>query len=302
MPLPRSATWLERGRPPGRSVTGPRPTGSRLRSRRPAGRSSIAPAATSSSRRALPTWPRAGAFATAAADPSRRDSPSRSTAAVTVVATSDEATTERFPDDLVTSAPAGTQLIVVSDADEAPDQPSDAVEVVWFAAGLGPGAAANAGIRRAAGNVVVMLGEGSVQEGLDLAADRRGAGRPVRGYRRRPRPRVRRSADVGRRSRRGTSTRSARGWSRSGATTYVARGPLDERFQTLEALVVWWSLVLRDEGVWGAARRAVVPAGLTGGGWAGPDRGRGVGARTGCGWSAATSTGSSAGSVRARVS
>ena len=28
--------------------------------------------------------------------------------------------------------------------------------------------------------------------------------------------------------------------------------------------------MLRDEGVWGAARRAVVPAGLTGGGWAGP--------------------------------
>ena len=38
---------------------------------------------------------------------------------------------------------------------------------------------------------------------------------------------------------------------------YIARGPLDERFQTPEHLARWWSLVLRDEGEDAPPRRAV---------------------------------------------
>ncbi len=186
------------------------------------------------------------------------------TAAVTVVATSDEATTERFLDDLATSAPAGTQLIVVSDADEAPDQPNDAVEVVWLAAGLGLGAAANAGIRRAVGNVVVMLGEGSVQEGLDLGPFVDALADPS-------------VAIVGDR---GLVSADLRGWEDASSgdvdalgpgliafrrDDVIARGPLEERLGTLEALAIWWSLALREEGAGSPVRRAVALAGAAGG-------------------------------------
>jgi hypothetical protein len=43
---------------------------------------------------------------------------------------------------------------------------------------------------------------------------------------------------------------------------YVARGPFDEHFRFYRNLDIWWSLVLRDEGLSAEPRRAVAIAGL----------------------------------------
>jgi hypothetical protein len=41
-----------------------------------------------------------------------------------------------------------------------------------------------------------------------------------------------------------------------------ARGPVDERFATWRALAVWWTLMLRDEGVGRPPRRAIAIDGV----------------------------------------
>lgn len=171
--------------------------------------------------------------------------------------------------DPLTAVPDGTQVVVVTAADAPPDQPGEDVEVVWLAAGLGPGAVANAGIRRAVGHVVVLAGPGMVAAGanigsiVDALAD----------------PTVAVAGDHG------LVSVDLRAWQDAPPgdvdalgpgllafrrDDFVDRGPLDERFDTFEGLAVWWSLVLRDGGDVGPPRRAVVPAGLTGGGSVGP--------------------------------
>ena len=167
--------------------------------------------------------------------------------------------------DPLTAVPNGTQVVVVTAADAPPDQPSETVEEVWLAAGLGPGAAANAGIRRAVGDIVVLAGRSAIAAGTNVGSIVEALADPT----------VAVAGDHG------LVSADLRAWqdAPSGDVAalgpgllafrrddFVARGPLDERFDTFEALAIWWSLVLRDGGDIGPLRRAVVPAGQTGGG------------------------------------
>jgi hypothetical protein len=139
---------------------------------------------------------------------------------------------------------------------------ADRIELVRTSAVLGQGAALNAGLRRAAGSVVVVL-DASVEPVGDwltrligaledpgvavagplglVTSDLRhfdevdhGDAAAIEGY-----LQVFRRADA------------------------IARGPLDEGFRFYRNLDIWWSLVLRDEGEGRRPRTARVVEGLT---------------------------------------
>jgi hypothetical protein len=192
-----------------------------------------------------------------------------------------------WPDDLaralralVDRSPDGTQLIVVASApSEAqaraladldatdPGAPGVNTEVVWTSTRLGQAAALNAGIRRAAAPVVVLL-DTSVEPGGDLVsalvaaledptvavAGPFGIVSPdLRHFEDAPAGAV----DVDAIEAYALAFRRA---------DYVARGPLDEHFVFYRNLDIWWSLVLRDQGTdaapSAAPRRAVRVTGV----------------------------------------
>lgn len=139
-------------------------------------------------------------------------------------------------------------------------------EIVSMALPVGPGAALNAGVRRALGEVIVVLAAGNIASG-DVVA-----------------PLVAALADptVALAGVSGTVTHDMRHFvpARTGKTEaldavavgatclafrrsdHVAHGPLDERFLTAGGLATWWSLVLRDRGAGARPRRALVIPGL----------------------------------------
>lgn len=201
--------------------------------------------------------------------PSRLDAAPVGLASVVLVAT-------RWPDDvrralssLTEHAPDGTQLVIVGD-DPTPEQeaallaidaidpggPGLATEVVFTAGRLGMAAALNAGIRRAAAAVVIVM-DGSVE----LVGDAVG---PVVATLEDPEVAVAGawglvSTDL----RHFTEIEAGEAaaiegyWLAFRRADYVARGPLDEGFRFYRNLDVWWSLVLRDEGEGRPPRRAV---------------------------------------------
>ena len=174
-----------------------------------------------------------------------------------------------WPDDLarairalVAYAPDGTQLVVVADGpSEAqaaalgrleatePGAPGVTTEVTWTAGRLGWAAALNAGIRRAAAPVVVLL-DTCVETGRRPRVGPRGGARATRRSR---------WPDRSASSRRTCGASSRRPPRRSDVdaiggyalafrrSDYVARGPLDEHFAFYRNLDLWWSLVLRDQ-------------------------------------------------------
>jgi cysteinyl-tRNA synthetase len=192
--------------------------------------------------------------------PSRLEDAPVGVATVVMVATD-------WPDDLaralralVDHSPDGTQLVVVANAASAaqaerlaaldavdPGAPGITTEVVWTSERLGQATALNAGIRRAAAPVVVLLDTsieprgdlvGALTAALDdptvavtgpfgiVSADlRRFEDAPVT------------AVDVD------AIDGCALAFRRS---DYAARGPLDEHFAFYRNLDVWWSLVLRD--------------------------------------------------------
>lgn len=203
--------------------------------------------------------------------PSRLDDAPVGIASVVLLATD-------WPDDLartlralIDHAPDGTQLIVVADAPSAaqalrlaaldavdPGAPGVVTEVVWTSARLGYAAALNAGIRRAQAPVVIVL-DTSVEPSGDLVSALVSAlddptvavagpfGLVSEDLRRFEAPAGRmRSVDA--------IEGDALAFRRA---DYLARGPLDERFEVPASLDVWWSLALRDPGEAGAARRAL---------------------------------------------
>ncbi|MFL5724491.1 MAG: glycosyltransferase family 2 protein, partial [Chloroflexota bacterium] len=183
-----------------------------------------------------------------------------------------------WPDDLarairalVEHSPDGTQIVVVAD-DPSPGQaaaleeldgadpgaPGIATEVVWTSARLGWAAALNAGIRRAAAPVVIVL-DTSVEPAGDVVTPLEAAledetiavagpfgivSDDLRTFHEPADDAVDVDAIEG----------YAQAFRRA---DYVERGPLDERFVFYRNLDIWWSLVLRDEGEERPPRRAV---------------------------------------------
>lgn len=195
--------------------------------------------------------------------PSRLDEPASGSATVILEATDDDAALARSVAALLETAPPDTQLVIVANAPSASQAAAlDGLvagaagrlptEIVWTAARWGRAAALNAGIRRAAAPVVVLLQTGvepraGLVEGISAAlADETVA---VAG------PAGLVSADL----QRFTEAAAADGGTAdveaiSGAalgfrrTDFAERGPLDEQFLVGDYLDAWWSLVLRDLG------------------------------------------------------
>jgi hypothetical protein len=205
--------------------------------------------------------------------PSRLGEPSTRAATVVLVATDQPDDLDRVIEALRRTVPRGTQLVVVADAPD-PAQaarlpgrnPAGAegpeIEVVRTSARLGWAAALNIGLRRAAGEIVVVM-DTSVEPTGDvvtplaaaLAADEDVA---VAG------PFGLRSADL-RRFEEVTDGEAAAIESylfavrRSDA---AAAGALDEGFRFYRNLDIWWSLVLRDRGAGTPPGRAAIVSGL----------------------------------------
>ncbi len=208
--------------------------------------------------------------------PSRLDESPAAAATVVLLA-------DRWPEDLARAlgglrahAPVGTQVVIVAN-DPTPEQ-ADALgsgerpgpapiagagpEQVWTSAPLGHAAAINAGIRRAAGEVIVLL-DTSVEPTGDLVTPLVEALRDptiavVGGWGLRS-PDLRHFDEAG-----PGDVDALEGWMMAfRRADFVARGPLDEHFRFHRNLDIWWSLVLRDEGPEAPPRRALavdVPA------------------------------------------
>lgn len=207
--------------------------------------------------------------------PSRLDEPATAEATVVLIATDHPEDLRRTIDSLRRFAPDGTQVVITADAPSADQEaalamleaaPDDGaggapIEVVWTSERLGHAAAINAAVRRALGDVIVLL-DTSVEATGDLIT-----------------PLVAAMADP--------SVAVAGGWGLTSADLrhfeeappgdvdaiegYALafrrrdasqRGPLDERFRFYRNLDIWWSLVLRDEGEDVPPRRAIRVADL----------------------------------------
>ena len=215
-------------------------------------------------------------FGRSDAVPSRLAEASTVDTTVALVATDQPDDLDRALAALRATSPAGTQLVVVADApDDAqaarlpePDpEPARApaeggavdvgVEVVRTSARLGWAAALNIGLRRAAGEIVVVM-DTSVEPIGDVIG-------PIREALADPEVAVAgpfglRSADL-RRFEEVTSGAAAaiEGYLLGVRRADVASaGPLDEGFRFYRNLDIWWSLVLRDRGPGVPPRRAEV--------------------------------------------
>ena len=210
--------------------------------------------------------------------PSRLDEPATATVTVVLLATDWPDDLDRALGSVARAAPAGTQLVIVANA-PSPEQAerlpgienggsaSQAIEIVWTRDRLGHAAALNAGIRRAAGPVVVLLDTsvepradilGPMVAALDdptvavagpfglLSTDLRRFEEPPPASQDRDVVAIEGYAQAFRRA------------------DYAARGPLDEHFTFYRNLDIWWSLALRDQLPAGddRPRRAVALGGL----------------------------------------
>lgn len=207
--------------------------------------------------------------------PSRLDEAPVGIATVVLVATERPDDLARTMRALVAHAPDGTQVVVVANAPSPelaavvaeldavdPGAPGIATEVVWTAHRMGWAAALNAGIRRAAAPVVILLDpsvepEGDLVSALASAlADETVAvagpfgllAEDVRRFSPAPDGVTEVQAVDG----------AAMAFRRA---DYVERGPLDEHFTIAASLDAWWSLILRDvdedAGAEATPRRAV---------------------------------------------
>jgi hypothetical protein len=207
-------------------------------------------------------------YGSSASVPSRLDEAPVGLATVVVIADDWPADLERCLASITEHGPDGVQVVVVAN-DPSPDQaallgPLDAIdpggpgietEVMWTSARLGHAGALSVGIRRAIGPVVVLL-----DTSVELTGD---AITPLTEVFDDPTVAVAgpfgfRSTDL-RQFEDATGDVDAisghcQAFRRS---DYAERGPLDEHFRFYRNLDIWWSLVLRDEGVGNTPRRAL---------------------------------------------
>jgi hypothetical protein len=191
-------------------------------------------------------------YGSSASVPSLLHEPPVGTASVVMVATDRPDELARAVRSLDERAPAGTQLVVVLNG--LPSDPAIAAsrlttELVRTSAPLGWAAALNAGIRRAAADVVILLDPSVEPQGglvtvlvgmLDdpsvaVAGPFGLVSEDLRRFDAAPADAVDVDAIDG----------IAMAFRRS---DYLARGPLDEHFAFFGHLDTWWSLVLRDRG------------------------------------------------------
>jgi hypothetical protein len=201
-------------------------------------------------------------YGSSASVPSRLDETATVAASVIVVATD-------WPDDVTRAVQAlraetadEPHIVVVADGATTDQEPwltglaDERVEVIRTAHRLGHAAALNAGIRRAAGAMVILL-DPSVEATGDiaapLAAPLRDPGVGVTG------PWGFVSADLRQFEDAPSGDVDAIGGYCLAfrRMDFVERGPLDEKFTFYRNLDIWWSLVLRDEGDGARPRRAV---------------------------------------------
>jgi hypothetical protein len=203
--------------------------------------------------------------------PSRLDEPATTVASVILTATDWPDDLDRALQGLGRQMPAWSQVVLVANAPSSDQQsaieqsqwtiPGAELEVVWTSARMGHAAALNAGIRRATGGVVILL-DTSVEPRGDFVTALTGAledpGVAVTG------PWGLRSRDL-RHFEEGAAGEvdAIEGYVQAfRRSDYVDRGQLDEHFRFYRNLDIWWSLVLRDEGVGKNPRRALQLAGL----------------------------------------
>jgi hypothetical protein len=202
-------------------------------------------------------------YGSSAAVPSLLGEPSTGSATVILLATDWPADLERALDGLAATSPEGADFVVVADGPSeeqatalGPLAARDGVEVVRTTERLGLGTALNVGLRRATGEVVVVV-DTSVEPRGDIVT-----------------PLVRALDDptVGVAGGWGIVSDDLRRFNEAPAGDVTAiegyalafrradgaeRGPFDERFRFYRNLDIWWSLVLRDEGDGLPPRRAV---------------------------------------------
>ncbi len=199
-------------------------------------------------------------YGSSAGVPSRLAEPPSSPATIVILPQAVDDPVEETALRALSTASSETTVVAAIPADgRSVGDPRDArLEVVRTAVPMTPGALANAGFRRAVGEVVVLLVGGALVAG-DVVG-----------------PLVRALADpsVAVAGGRGSVTGDLRHLSAVGAgddadvilppclafrrDEGIGRGPFDERFMTIEGLFTWWSLVLRDGGPEVVPRRAVV--------------------------------------------
>ena len=209
--------------------------------------------------------------------PSRLDEPATGLASVVLVASADPAETRRCLDAVTATSPAGTDVIIV--ADGLPDRALEGlrttdlavrdgvpVELVRTSAVLGQAAAMNAGIRRARSAVVIAIDPSVIPGGDVVTPLARALDDPTIAI---AGPFGLATDDL----RRFEEALAVGGTPRDVAAVQgylmafrrddaVALGPLDEGFRYYRNLDIWWSLVLRDQGLEIPPRRAVAVPGL----------------------------------------
>lgn len=192
--------------------------------------------------------------------PGRLDEAAVGVASVVLVAGDAAEGLARAHRSLVEHAPDGTQVIIVANGVPEPQErelaaldqtdpgaPGLATEVLWTSERLGAAAALNAGMRRAAAPMVVLLDTGIELVGdlvtplIDALDDATvavaGPFGLVTDDLRRFRAAASDARDVD------AIALDALAFRRS---DYAANGPLDEHFASHDSLDAWWSLVLRD--------------------------------------------------------
>ena len=204
--------------------------------------------------------------------PSRLDEPATDLATVVLIATDHRGDLARAVAGLRAHAPMGTSIVIVADAPsdeqaaalEAFEVPADAAdeaaapstEVIWTSERLGHAAASNIAIRRATGEVVILL-DTSLEPTGDIVA-------PLVGALEDPSVAVVGGWGIVSMDLRHVEDAPAgdvdaiEGYCQAfRRADFLTRGPLDERFRFYRNLDIWWSLVLRDAGEGEPPRRAV---------------------------------------------
>ncbi|MGZ3587231.1 MAG: glycosyltransferase family 2 protein [Candidatus Limnocylindrales bacterium] len=210
-------------------------------------------------------------YGSSGAVPSRLAEPATAPVTVVLLATDWPADLARALAGLDAHAPADTQLLIVADDPSAEQaaalealpspKPAGPLEVVWTSARLGHAGALNVGLRRALGEVVMLL-DTSVEPTGDCIGPLVAALQD---------PRVAVAGPWGLTSDDLRHFQDAPAGDVDAIAGYcmafrrtdaAARGPLDEHFRFYRNFDIWWCLVLRDEGPAAAPRRAVALAEL----------------------------------------